>query len=267
VFVRYGEKLKYFDPETVKHFRILMEDKLVNKIAKKFGDVIDFIEHKDFVFLIFEHCEIIRKKKSPKATIEFTTLYDRFLPRIEDYANVTVKVIENELVLFYNKGITWARLDELISGIPEVTTCESFPFFKDLYAGKDFIPILKESPFGGHAVMGIISIKEPSPEAKYRGVSICGFGGPITYVDLSIEKRFIIAVREGYDKRKVIVHENCDPNDPEAPRIEIIRCSSGIDLELYNFEYVVRVTNLPSYQRFMELRWSDLTEYEIWAME
>ena len=271
MFVRYGEKLKYFDPETVKHFRILMEDKLVNKIAKKFGDVIDFIEHGDFIFLIFEHCEIIRKKKSPQATIQFTTPYDRFLARIltrtiEDYANATVKVIENALVLFYNKGIAWASLDDLRSGITQLTTCESFPFFKNIYAGKDFIPILKESSFGGHTIFGIISIKEPSPEAKYRGVSICGFGGQITYVDLSFEDSFIIAFYEKYDKKKVIVHENCDPNDPEVARIEIIGYCSGIDLDLYNFEYI-RVKNIPSCQRSIELCWVDLTEDEIGKIE
>jgi hypothetical protein len=265
VFVRYGEKLKYFDPETAKHFRILMENELVDVAAKKFGDVIDFIEYKDFVFLIFEHCEIIRKRKSTVGSIQFITPYGRFLPWSKDYANATVKIIEDELVLFYNRGVAKTYLDDLSSAITKFTICESILFFKGVYSGKDFIPILKPPPFVRHSIFGIISIKEPSPEAEYRGVSVCDFGGQITYVNLSAEDRFIIAIYEGYGKKKVVVHENCDPDDYKVPRIEI-GCELGITLELYNFEYI-RLKNIPSCQRFIELCWFDLTEDEIGKIE
>ena len=264
MFVSYGEKFKHFDAETAKHFRILMENELVSVAAKKFGDVIDFIEHGDFVFLIFEHCEIIRKKKSPKANIQFTTPYGKFRSERVCFADATAKVIGNELVLFYNSGIAKTYLDDLSSGITKFTTCEG-SFFKNLYTGKDFIPIFKQLPFIPGSIWGIVSIKERSPASKSHGVSVCGFAGPITYVDLSSEDSFIIAIYEGYDKKKVIAHENCDPDDRKVPRVEI-RYEWGIDLELYNFEYV-RVKNIPSYQRSMELYWFNLTEDEIKKIE
>ena len=265
MLVRYGEKLKYFDPETVKHFRILMENELVNKIAKKFGDVIDFIEHKDFVFLIFEHCEIIRKRKSPEGSIQFITPYGRSRTGSVDYANATAKVIGDELVLFYHKGIAKTYLDGLRASITQLTTCEGLSFFKDLCAGKDFIPISNQHPFLPHSIWGIISIKERSHESESQGVSICGFGGQITYVDLSCEDSFIVVIYEGYEEKRVVVYENWDPNDQKVPQVEI-RCRWGIDLKLYDFEYI-RVTNIPSHQRSIELHWFYLTEDEIGKIE
>jgi hypothetical protein len=242
-----------------------MENKLVSEVAKKFGDVIDFIEHKDFVFLIFEHCEIIRKKKSPKANIQFTTPYGKLRSERVCFADATAKVIGNELVLFYNSGIAKTYLDDLSLNVTQFTTCESLLFFKNLYAGKDFIPIFRQLPYLPDSIWGIISIKERSHESQSRGFSIFGFGGQITYVNFFGEDSFIIAIREGYDKTKIIVHENCHPSDRKVPWVEI-RCEGEIDLEIYNFE-CIRVKNIPGYQRSMELYWFDLTEDEIKKIE